>query len=81
MLDNYGNVIYVGKARILKNRVRQYFHSSEKPEKVMKMVENISDFNYIITDSEMGPKYLQPSFLIFRVTENVGKSSLTSTLI
>ncbi len=32
MLDGYGNVIYVGKARVLKNRVRQYFHSSEKPE-------------------------------------------------
>lgn len=52
MLDKYGNVIYVGKARILKNRVRQYFHNSPKPEKVMKMVENIADFNYIITSSE-----------------------------
>ena len=51
MLDKYGNIIYVGKARVLKNRVRQYFHNSPKPEKVMKMVENIADFNYIITDS------------------------------
>ena len=49
MLDKYSNVIYVGKARILKNRVRQYFHSSPKPDKVMRMVENIADFNYIIT--------------------------------
>ena len=53
MLDKYGNVIYVGKARVLKNRVRQYFHNSPKPEKVMKMVENIADFNYIITNSEI----------------------------
>ncbi len=53
MLDKFGNVIYVGKARVLKNRVRQYFHNSPKPEKVMKMVENIADFNYIITDSEI----------------------------
>ncbi len=53
MLDEYGNVIYVGKARVLKNRVRQYFHNSPKPEKVMKMVENIADFNYIITDTEI----------------------------
>ena len=53
MLDKYSNVIYVGKARVLKNRVRQYFHNSPKPEKVMKMVENISDFNYIITNSEI----------------------------
>ncbi|MCD8041366.1 MAG: excinuclease ABC subunit UvrC [Clostridia bacterium] len=52
MLDKYSNVIYVGKARILKNRVRQYFHSSSKPDKVMRMVENIADFNYIITKSE-----------------------------
>ncbi|MCD8309399.1 MAG: excinuclease ABC subunit UvrC [Clostridia bacterium] len=52
MLDKYSNVIYVGKARILKNRVRQYFHSSPKPDKVMRMVENIADFNYIITKSE-----------------------------
>lgn len=52
MLDKYANVIYVGKARVLKNRVRQYFHSSPKPDKVMRMVENIADFNYIITKSE-----------------------------
>ncbi len=63
MLDNYGNVIYVGKARILKNRVRQYFHSSEKPEKVMKMVENISDFNYIITDSEIDALALENALI------------------
>ena len=47
MLDKYQTVIYVGKARVLKNRVRQYFHNSPKPEKVMKMVENVRDFNYI----------------------------------
>ena len=52
MLDKYSNVIYVGKARVLKNRVRQYFHSSPKPDKVMRMVENIADFNYIITKTE-----------------------------
>lgn len=52
MLDKYSNVIYVGKARILKNRVRQYFHSTPKPDKVMRMVENIADFNYIITKTE-----------------------------
>ena len=52
MLDKYKNVIYVGKARVLKNRVRQYFHSSPKPDKVMRMVENIADFNYIITKTE-----------------------------
>ena len=49
MLDQDRNVIYVGKARNLKNRVRQYFHASVKTEKVMAMVQNIVDFNYIIT--------------------------------
>ena len=49
MLDKDRNVIYVGKARVLKNRVRQYFHSSLKTEKVEAMVSNIDDFYYIIT--------------------------------
>ncbi|MGN0806168.1 MAG: excinuclease ABC subunit UvrC [Candidatus Coproplasma sp.] len=63
MLDKFGNVIYVGKARVLKNRVRQYFHSSPKPEKVMKMVENISDFNYIITASEIDALALENNLI------------------
>ena len=52
MLDNEGVVIYVGKARVLKNRVRQYFHASQKSEKVTAMVEHIADFYYIITQTE-----------------------------
>ncbi|MGN0823946.1 MAG: excinuclease ABC subunit UvrC [Candidatus Coproplasma sp.] len=63
MLDKFGNVIYVGKARVLKNRVRQYFHSSPKPEKVLKMVENISDFNYIITASEIDALALENNLI------------------
>lgn len=63
MLDGYNNIIYVGKARILKNRVRQYFHNSPKPEKVMKMVENIRDFNYIITNSEIDALALENNLI------------------
>ncbi|MGN1060327.1 MAG: excinuclease ABC subunit UvrC [Candidatus Coproplasma sp.] len=63
MLDKFGNVIYVGKARVLKNRVRQYFHSSPKPEKVMKMVENVADFNYIITASEIDALALENNLI------------------
>ena len=63
MLDKYGNIIYVGKARVLKNRVRQYFHNSPKPEKVMKMVENIADFNYIITNSEIDALALENNLI------------------
>ncbi len=63
MLDGYKNVIYVGKARVLKNRVRQYFHSSEKPEKVTKMVQNIADFNYIITNTEIDALALENTLI------------------
>ena len=63
MLDKYGNVIYVGKARVLKNRVRQYFHSSPKPLKVTQMVENIADFNYIITATEIDALALENNLI------------------
>lgn len=47
-------IIYVGKAKILKNRVRQYFHSSRNHSpKVLAMVSNIKYFEYIVTDSEI----------------------------
>ncbi|WP_300279623.1 excinuclease ABC subunit UvrC [Peptacetobacter sp.] len=53
MKDEFGNVIYVGKAVVLKNRVRQYFQSSKNhTSKVKSMVKNIRSFEYIITDSE-----------------------------
>ncbi len=63
MLDKDGIVIYVGKARVLKNRVRQYFHSSAKPEKVMAMVENIADFYYIITQTEIDALALENNLI------------------
>lgn len=54
MKNSLGEVIYVGKAKILKNRVRSYFqHSKNHSEKVRVMVKNISEFEYIVTDSEM----------------------------
>ena len=53
MKDAAGDVIYVGKAKLLKNRVRQYFQNSAKPAKVESMVKNIAEFEYIITDSEL----------------------------
>ncbi len=52
MLDEYENILYVGKAKILKNRVRQYFHNSVKNEKTMALVQRITDFRYIITPNE-----------------------------
>lgn len=54
MKNSLGEVIYVGKAKVLKNRVRQYFQNSKNHgAKVKAMVKNIAEFEYIITDSEM----------------------------
>ena len=63
MLDKDGIVIYVGKARVLKNRVRQYFHASAKPEKVAAMVENIDDFYYVITQTEIDALALENNLI------------------
>ena len=63
MLDKEGTVIYVGKARVLKNRVRQYFHTSEKPVKVRSMVENIDDFSYIVAPSEVDALALENTLI------------------
>ena len=54
MHDETDEIIYVGKAINLKNRVRQYFQSSSgKTAKILKMVSKISWFEYIVTDSEL----------------------------
>ncbi|MHB1394188.1 MAG: excinuclease ABC subunit UvrC [Clostridia bacterium] len=54
MRDEYNEIIYIGKAINLKNRVRQYFQSSKNQHpKVAAMVERIVDLEYIITDSEL----------------------------
>ncbi|MBO7326467.1 MAG: excinuclease ABC subunit C [Clostridia bacterium] len=53
MLDKEGNIIYVGKAKNLKNRLRQYFHNSVKTVKVMAMLEHVCDFRYIICATEV----------------------------
>ena len=53
MKDHTGKVIYVGKAKALKNRVTSYFReNSGHNEKVRQMVLHVHDFDYIVTDSE-----------------------------
>ena len=63
MSDKDGTVIYVGKAKNLKNRVRQYFFNSVKTDKVMAMVENVADFHYIITKSEIDALSLENNLI------------------
>lgn len=53
MKDENGDVIYVGKAVNLKNRVRQYFQNSDMTPKTRVMVKRIADFDYIVTDTEV----------------------------
>lgn len=53
MKDKNDNILYVGKAVILKNRVRQYFQKTNKTERIKKMVLQIDHFEYIVVDSEM----------------------------
>lgn len=53
MKDKSDNILYVGKAVILKNRVRQYFQKTPKSARIEKMVSKIDHFEYIVVDSEM----------------------------
>ena len=52
MKDKEDNIIYVGKAVSLKNRVRQYFRKTNKTTRIEKMVSLIDHFEYIVTDNE-----------------------------
>ncbi len=52
MKDKNDNIIYVGKAVILKNRVKQYFRKTNKTARIQKMVSLIDHFEYIVTDNE-----------------------------
>ncbi len=64
MKNAAGEIIYVGKANSLKNRVRQYFQSSNNQHpKVKAMVSNITEFEYIITDSEVEALILESNLI------------------
>jgi len=63
MKNSDGEIIYVGKAKILKNRIRQYFKNHNHPVKVRKMVENVADFEYIITDNEQEALILENNLI------------------
>ncbi len=64
MLDETGTVIYVGKAKVLKNRVRQYFQSSKNHSpKVRAMVSHIADFETIEVHSEVEALSLESNLI------------------
>ena len=53
MKDKEDNIIYVGKAISLKNRVRSYFRKTNKTARIQKMVSLIDHFEYIVTNNEL----------------------------
>ncbi|MBQ6375551.1 GIY-YIG nuclease family protein [Candidatus Saccharibacteria bacterium] len=58
-----GEIIYVGKAAVLKNRVRQYFQKSEKDAKTEALVREISDTDWIVVDTEMDALFLESEMI------------------
>lgn len=64
MKDASGKIIYIGKAKALKNRVTQYFGSgNQHTHKVRQMVSRVCDFEYIICDSEFEALMLENSLI------------------
>lgn len=63
MRDKNGEIIYIGKAKNLKNRVSQYFRNSPKPSKVQAMVDHVDDFDYFIAVSELDALGLESNLI------------------
>lgn len=64
MHDEYDDIIYVGKAKLLKRRVRQYFQGSRNHSpKIARMVEHVKRFEYIVTDSELEALVLESNLI------------------
>ncbi len=64
MKDKSGKIIYIGKAKILKNRVTSYFHAVEAHNaKTYKLVSRIYDFDFIVTETELDALVLEASLI------------------
>ena len=64
MKDKTGKIIYVGKAKALKNRVTSYFrHDSNHNAKTLKLIDNIADFDFIVCPSELDALVLECSLI------------------
>ena len=61
--DQSGQIIYVGKAAVLKNRVRQYFQNTEKDPKTAALVAEIADTDWIVVDTEMDALFLESEMI------------------
>lgn len=63
MKNKSGTIIYIGKAKHLKNRVSSYFRDVDHLPKVAKMVSNVYDYDFIVTDSEYEALVLESSLI------------------
>ena len=64
MKNKSGEIIYIGKAKVLKNRVTSYFHAVEAHNpKTYKLVSNIYDFDFIVTETELDALVLEASLI------------------
>ncbi|NOX66092.1 MAG: excinuclease ABC subunit C, partial [Chlorobi bacterium] len=61
--DKNGKVIYVGKGKNLRNRVRSYFHSNVDSPKTLALVKRVRDFQIIVTDSEVEALVLENNLI------------------
>ncbi len=63
MYSQSGQILYIGKAKVLKNRVSQYFNAGVKTEKVARMVSKVYTFDYIITRNEVEALVLENNLI------------------
>lgn len=63
MKNSFGEIIYVGKAKNLKKRVKQYFQARNHSAKIQAMIKNIAEFEYIITDNEVEALILEANYI------------------
>ncbi|BAQ66088.1 excinuclease ABC subunit UvrC [Geminocystis sp. NIES-3709] len=64
MKDKDGNILYIGKAKILKNRIKSYFNSSQKhSNRIALMVQQIRDIEFIVTDTEVEALALEANLI------------------
>ena len=62
--DKTGKILYVGKAKILRNRIKSYFQKSKNPDpRIQIMIHKISDFEFIITDSDIEALILESNLI------------------
>ena len=59
MKDKNDGVVYIGKSKNLKSRVKSYFTKGEKPEKIIRMVHNLKYVDWIVTDTHMEAQILE----------------------